>query len=294
MITALDGAILAVNEAFSSITGYPAHEVIGKNPRLLQSGRQTPAFYRAMWDAITRDGYWHGEAWNRRKDGSVFAERLTISMVPDAHGRPQHYIAVFADITSADAQRQLLEQRGNFDALTGLPNRHLLGERLRRAIAHAGQYQHQVAVAFIDLDGFKAVNDTFGHAAGDELLVTMADRLQRVLRRSDTLARFGGDEFVACLPDIQDEAMLASLVERMLVAVRVPLLLSSTLTPDHPSVTLSASVGLALYPRDGGSAADLLLRADAAMYAAKRAGRDCFRCAAPTARAGAPIDDPTE
>ncbi|MDB5963297.1 MAG: sensor-containing diguanylate cyclase/phosphodiesterase [Massilia sp.] len=271
MIAGLDGSILAVNAAFTSITGWAEHEVLGRNPRLLKSGRQDSAFYRGMWDTILQQGWWQGEAWNRRKDGSHFAERITITTVPDQAGRPHHYIAVFADITKASEQRKLLEQRSHFDALTGLPNRLLLQERLERALGRARADRRQVALAFIDLDGFKGINDDLGHLAGDEVLVMMASRLQKALRESDTLARFGGDEFVAVLTDVQDQAMLSNLITRLMAAAREPLMLAQR------TVRLSASVGVSLFPRDGDTAQALLRRADEAMYAAKRAGRDCAR-----------------
>lgn len=267
MITDLDGTILAVNHGFSTITGYQPDEVVGRNPRFLKSGRQGPDFYRAMWDTILRDGHWQGEAWNRRKDGSDYAERITISAVPDAQGRPHHYVAVCADITTASEQRRMLEQRSNFDALTGLPNRLLLQERLNRAIGRARGDGRQVALAFIDLDGFKGVNDSLGHVAGDQLLATMAQRLQKALRVSDTLARFGGDEFVAVLPELKDESLLASLVERLIEAARLPVAL------EQRQVQLSASVGVAIFPRDGDTPEQLLSKADQAMYAAKRSSR---------------------
>ncbi|WP_332878478.1 diguanylate cyclase domain-containing protein [Massilia sp. S19_KUP03_FR1] len=287
MITALDGTILGVNAAFSTITGYTAEEVRGQNPRILKSGRQDDAFYQAMWQAVTSQGYWQGEAWNRRKDGSLFAERITLSTVPDGAGRPHHYIAVFADITGASEQRLLLEERANYDALTGLPNRVLLRERLDQVLAQAHEHGMAVAVAFIDLDGFKDINDSMGHVAGDSLLATMAQRLRHALRESDTLARFGGDEFVAVLPDVQDGALLASLTGRMSTAARVPVVL------DGRTLCLSASIGVALYPDDGATAAELIGRADAAMYTAKRKLRGATRAsdlpgAAAARRAPAP------
>jgi diguanylate cyclase (GGDEF)-like protein/PAS domain S-box-containing protein len=282
MITGLDGSILAVNRAFTAITGWAEHEVLGRNPRLLKSGRQDSAFYRAMWETILRQGWWQGEAWNRRKDGSHFAERITITTVPDQDGRPHHYVAVFADITRASEQRRLLEQRSHYDALTGLPNRLLLQERLERALGRARGAGRQVALAFIDLDGFKSINDALGHLAGDQLLVAMAGRLQKVLRESDTLARFGGDEFVAVISDVQDESMLAALIGRLVAAARTPLLL------DGQSVQLSASVGVSLFPRDGDNPGALIGRADAAMYAAKRDGRNCAHLAPPADAGMAP------
>lgn len=265
MITDLDGTILAVNRAFQDVTGYGAHEVVGQNPRILKSGRQDRAFYTAMWDCIHRAGYWEGEAWNRRKDGSLFAERLTITTVPGLDGRPHHYIAVFADITRAATEHRLLEERAHYDGLTGLPNRTLFGERLAQQIALAQDAGSTVALAFIDLDGFKNINDSLGHRAGDTLLATMARRLAHALRGSDTLARFGGDEFVAILPGMRDDALLAALVARMSAAARAPVVLEGA------TIRVSASIGIALFPNDGVTAEQLIRHADAAMYAAKRA-----------------------
>jgi len=284
MLTTLDGTIVAVNAAFCAITGYTQAEVVGRNPRLLKSGRQGPGFYRAMWDAIGRHGYWQGEAWNRRKDGTQFAERLTISTAYDEHGQPHHYIAVFADITGASNQQRALEQRAHYDALTGLPNRLLLYERLASVLAQARACGGTVALAFIDLDGFKSVNDTLGHAAGDSVLVTMGQRLRNALRDADMLARLGGDEFVAVLPSVRDEADLAALVDRMAAAARAPVALYGRI------VCLSASIGVALFPRDGGTPEALIGHADAQMYAAKRGPHDT-PCPAPPAatRMAAPV-----
>ena len=267
MITALDGAILTVNGAFCAITGYTEDEVRGKNPRILKSGLQDRAFYARMWQAITSQGYWQGEAWNRRKDGTLFAERLTIVAVPGADGKPHHYLAMFADVTSASMQRRRLEERANYDVLPGLPNRVLLGERLEQLLACTRDAASSVALAFIDLDGFKRVNDSMGHPAGDRLLASIAQNLRAALRGSDTLARFGGDEFVATLPGMHDDALLAALLARVAVAARAPIVI------DGKAICLSASIGVALYPRDGTTPAQLIAHADAAMYAAKRAAR---------------------
>lgn len=267
MITALDGTIIAVNHAFSVITGYTDAEVRGCNPRMLKSGRQDAAFYSAMWKTIASLGYWEGEAWNKRKDGSLFAARISISTVPGADGRPHHYIAVFADITGASNQRPLLEQRANYDALTGLPNRLLLGERLEQLLSSAHRDGAAFALAFIDVDDFKQVNDTLGHAAGDALLATLAQRMRHALRDSDMLARFGGDEFIAVLSEMSNPVLLAALTARITEAARAPVMLEGcTICP-------SASIGIALFPRDGSTAAQLIRCADTAMYAQKRGRR---------------------
>jgi len=270
MITALDGSILTVNRAFTRITGYTEEEVLGQNPRILKSGRQSPEFYKAMWETIRQDGFWHGEAWNRRKDGSHFAEDITITMVPGQDGRPSNYIAVLSDITKSSEKRKWLEQRSYFDALTGLPNRTLFTERIESALARATSSGVAAAVAFIDLDGFKEVNDSLGHAAGDDVLIELAARLTKALRKTDTLARFGGDEFVAIMPDLIDDSIVPVLMNRLLEAFRLPIQI------DNSPVVISASIGYALFPADAGSAEQLLKMADEAMYAAKHAGRNRY------------------
>lgn len=276
MVTALDGRILAVNPAFTAITGYSEQEVLGKNPRILKSGRQGPEFYKTMWETIRERGFWQSEAWNRRKDGTHFAEDITVTMVPDEHGQPSHYIAVFSDITTVSERRRWLEQRSYFDTLTGLPNRVLLMERLTKAVEESKLSGATVAIAFIDLDGFKEVNDSFGHAAGDHVLVQVAENLTAALRKSDTLARLGGDEFVAVLPDLNDGAAISILMKRLLEACKAPIEADGTL------VNVSASIGVAFFPADAVSPEELLKVADAAMYVAKREGRNCYRACRPT------------
>jgi len=277
MITALDGSILAVNPAFTAITGFAELEVLGKNPRLLKSGRQGPEFYKTMWDTIRARGFWQGEAWNRRKDGTHFAEDITVTMVPDEHGDPSHYIAVFSDITTVSERRRWLEQRSYFDTVTGLPNRFLLMERLTQVLEESKSLGSTVAIAFIDLDGFKQVNDSFGHAVGDGVLAQVAGNLTMALRKSDTLARLGGDEFVAVLPGVNDGVVLSELMQRLLKAGSAPLDVEGT------PVTVSASIGVALFPADAVSPEELLRVADAAMYVAKREGRNCYRACRPRA-----------
>ena len=178
-ITDPSGIIIDVNEAFTRITGYAREEIIGCNPRILQSGRQPPEFYAAMWKAISTRGYWTGEIWNRRKNGSLFLEVITISAVRNAQGALQHYVAVFTDVTSERATERQLESIVHFDVLTELPNRVLLFDRLRQFMAHCQRRSSSLAVAFLDLDGFKAINDQYGHALGDQLLQVVAQRLSR-------------------------------------------------------------------------------------------------------------------
>ena len=224
-----------------------------------------------MWESIRTYGFWQGEAWNKRKDGAHFAEEITVTMVPDIAGRPSHYIAVFSDVTKSQERQHWLEQQSYFDNLTGLPNRILLMERLTKAIEGTKASGVSLGLAFIDLDGFKEVNDKFGHAAGDTLLVQTAGRLAQALRASDTLARLGGDEFIAVVPDRKDSTVLPILMQRLLDAACVPIELEGVF------VKISASIGVARFPSDASSAEELLSVADAAMYGAKRDGRNRYR-----------------
>jgi diguanylate cyclase (GGDEF)-like protein/PAS domain S-box-containing protein len=273
MITAADGAIIDVNEAFSRITGYQRDDVLGKNPRLLSSGRQDKAFYLAMWRQLTEKGHWEGEVWNRRKNGEVFAEMLTISTVRDAQGKPQHHVGLFSDISALKAHQKQLEQMAHYDALTGLPNRVLLADRLYQAMAQAQRRGQQLAVVYLDLDGFKAVNDNYGHAMGDQLLITVAGRMKQALREGDTLARIGGDEFVAVLVDLEDVSDSEPMLKRLLDAAAEPVQV------DEIVMQVSASLGLAFY-RPGHEAEtdveQLLSHADQAMYQAKLAGKNRY------------------
>ncbi|MCO5103945.1 MAG: EAL domain-containing protein [Burkholderiaceae bacterium] len=267
-ITDPAGKIIDVNEAFTRITGYSREEIIGRNPRILQSGRQSPEFYAAMWKAISTRGHWSGEIWNRRKDGSLFLEVITISAVRNAQGVLQHYVAVFTDVTSErDTERQL-ESIAHYDVLTGLPNRVRLFDRLRQFMVHCQRRSSSLAVAFLDLDGFKAVNDQHGHAVGDQLLIALSRRMGEALREGDTLARIGGDEFVAVLVDLEGSEDHQPILERLLSAAAKPVALG------RQTLQVSASIGVTLYPRDYADAEQLLRHADHAMYQAKQAGKN--------------------
>ncbi len=272
VITALDGTILDVNDAFLRITGYGRSEVLGQNPRILSSGRQGKEFYAAMWSDIKAYGHWQGEVWNRRKSGEVYAEMLTISALCDAQGQLQHYMALFSDITEMKEHQHKLEQVAHFDVLTGLPNRALFLDRLQQGLAHAQRRHQLLAVVFIDLDGFKAVNDTYGHEAGDHVLTVLGSRMRHVLRAGDTLARLGGDEFAAVLVDVADEATCVSMLNRLLAAAAEPVQF------DAHMLRVSASVGVSFFHHQRELDGDQLLRqADQAMYQAKAAGRNCYR-----------------
>lgn len=271
MITDASGLIIEVNDMFSTITGYGREEALGQNPRsLLRSGRHGSDFYAARVKALEEYGYWSGEAWNQRKNGEVFAEMLTISTVRDAQGAPQNYVALFTDITPMKEHQSQLEHIAHFDALTSLPNRVLLADRLQQALTQSQRRGLSVGVVYLDLDGFKTVNDMHGHGLGDELLVALAQRMKAALRDGDTLARIGGDEFVAVLEDLENMHDTEPVLERLLRAAAAPVVLGEI------SLQVSASIGVTVYPLDG-SEADLLLRhADQAMYVAKQAGKNRY------------------
>ncbi|SFU99200.1 diguanylate cyclase domain-containing protein [Pseudoduganella namucuonensis] len=264
--------IVEANRAFQAMSGYRREELIGESTRILQSGKHDRAYYERMWRAIAAHGHWQGQIWDRRRDGSLFAAYLTISRVVDAGGAVSHYIALFSDITSQRLEQEEIERVAYTDPLTGLPNRRLLADRLRQALARARRDGTLLAVCAIDLDGFKAVNDNGGHEAGDEVLVAVAARLQRLLRANDTVARVGGDEFVLLLADLDEPARAEEIAERVVLAAREPVAL-----PGGGSAAVSASIGIALYPVDAESPRDLQRLSDGAMYAAKREGRDRFR-----------------
>ncbi len=272
MITDELGAIIDVNEAFTVITGYGRDDVIGRNPRLLNSGRQDQDFYRAMFAELADQGHWQGEIWNRRKSGELFAELLTVTAVRDAGQAVSHYVALFFDITALKVHQQQLEHIAHFDPLTNLPNRVMLHDRLHQAMAQATRRGQLLAVVYLDLDGFKQVNDAFGHDAGDRLLVAVADQMRHALREGDTLARLGGDEFVAVLTDLNDVNDCAGTLQRLLDAAGQPTTLGAA------ELKVSASLGVTFYPQPEAVDADQLLRqADQAMYQAKLLGKNRYQ-----------------
>ena len=270
MITDAEARILDVNPAFTRITGYTRDEAIGLNPRILHSGLHDVSWFARIWRSLKVDGHWRGEIWNRRKNGEIFPELEDISAVYDDNGEVRHYVAVFSDISQQKAHEAELARIANYDLLTGLPNRRLLTDRLSQAMARAQRDGKLLAVAYLDLDGFKPINDVNGHAVGDLLLVEVGQRLKRGLRGDDTLARLGGDEFVMLLGDLDSpQACIASL-ERALEAVRAPASIHDKI------LNISASIGVTLYPADAGDGDSLLRHADQAMYAAKQAGKNRY------------------
>ncbi len=271
LITAADGTIIDVNDAFTQITGYSRDDALGKNPSILSSGKQDKVIYEALWHSLISTGYWFGELWNRHKSGEVYAENLSISAVRDAEGVTRHYVGLFSDITSSKMHAQQLERIAHYDALTGLPNRVLLSDRLQLAMSQAQRREQQLAVAFLDLDGFKSVNDKYGHEAGDQLLIALANQMKHALRDGDTLARLGGDEFVAVLVDLADVKACQPLLSRFLAAAAQPIQYGDF------QLQVSASLGVTFYPQNEEIDADQLLRqADQAMYQAKLAGKNRY------------------
>ena len=271
MITSASGEILDVNDAFCAITGYTREEVIGNSPRLLRSGRHEAAFYASFWRDLTTKGHWYGEIWNRRKDGEVYAVMQTISAIQDEHGVVTQYVALFSDITLLKEHQSQLEHIAHYDALTTLPNRVLLADRMRQAMTQTQRRGDSLAVAYLDLDGFKLINDMHGHEIGDQLLVAIASRMKSALREGDTLARLGGDEFVAVLLDLDDVPSSLPMLSRLLDAASFPVNIGEHM------LQVSASIGLTFFPQTEDADADQLLRqADQAMYQAKLAGKNRF------------------
>jgi diguanylate cyclase (GGDEF)-like protein/PAS domain S-box-containing protein len=270
VITDASSRIVAVNPAFCAITGYAPEEVIGKTPALLNSGRQGEDFYRNMWQSLIQIGQWQGEIWNRRKDGGIYPEWLSIAAVPDEPGESGHFIGVFTDISERKQSEARIHHLAHHDALTGLPNRLLLEDRIEQGMLKSKRMHRQMGIIFIDLDRFKNINDTLGHAVGDELLIQAAQRGLNALRETDTLCRQGGDEFVVVLPELEGGQDAAHICSKLLSAFCQPYLLAG-----H-ELTVSGSAGIALYPEDGESASELLRKADAAMYRAKEEGRNTF------------------
>jgi diguanylate cyclase (GGDEF)-like protein/PAS domain S-box-containing protein len=266
-ITNPAGTILDVNDAFTRITGYTREDVLGRNPRILKSGLQSKEFYDNMWHALLREGHWSGEIWNRSKSGDIYPEALAINAIPDENGETAHYVALFSDISEIKEHEQQLEHIAHFDALTGLPNRTLFADRLRQAMAQAHRSKRALAVAHFDLDGFKAINDRYGHSVGDGMLTAMAFRMKRAMREGDTLAKLGGDEFAAVMLELDDENAVKPALDRLLLAAAEEAQIGEV------TLRISASAGVTFYPQSEDVDADVLLRqAGQAMYQAKLAG----------------------
>ena len=268
MITDLNGRLTAVNNAFCEITGYGRIDVLGRSPKIIASGRHGEDFFKQMWRQLREQGHWKGEIWNRRKSGEVFPQWLDLSVVCDDQGEPNHYVAVATDISLLKRSEAELEHLAHHDTLTGLPNRLLASTRLEHAIDAADRKRTQVAVLFIDLDGFKPINDSLGHASGDALLRKVAERLKSKVRASDTLARLGGDEFLVIAEDLHIRHDLEQVASKLRKALELPFYI------DNHEIFVGASIGISQYPGNGNDADELMRHADVAMYQAKASGRN--------------------
>ncbi len=271
LITDTTPRIIAVNDAYTTITGYSADEIIGKNPSILSAGRRDKAFYQAMWKEIVERGYWQGEVWNRRKNGESYPQLLTISTVFDDKQIPVRYIGVFSDITQMKEDQAQFEFMAHHDPLTQLPNRALIETLLQQKLEQAHRHNHLIGVLFIDLDHFKPVNDSFGHLVGDELLCAVAKRLGKRLREGDSLGRLGGDEFILLLSMLNGPQDAAVVARDFIATLNEPFQLSG-----GREVFIGGSIGISLFPQDGETVAGLTMNADAAMYLAKENGRNQF------------------
>jgi len=270
-ITDANTMIIDVNPAFCKITDYSREDVLGQNPHILSSDKQSPEFYKSMMQTINEYGHWQGEVWNHKKSGDMYAELLTISVLKDELDNVVNYVGVFTDITSSKKQQERLSLMAHYDVLTGLPNRALFVDRFSQAIAHSKRTEHQLAVCFLDLDDFKPINDNYGHEVGDKLLIEVAKRLSGSIREEDTVSRQGGDEFALLLNDIESVAQCEQTLQRIHHA------LAKTYIIDDISHHITVSSGVTLYPADNGDIDTLLRHADQAMYHAKLAGKHCYQ-----------------
>ena len=283
IVTTNNGVILRINQAFSKLTGYSAHELLGQTPRILSSGRHDKQFFQSMWNTLKEKGFWQGELWNRRRDGMIVAEWLTISAVTAPDGGVTHYVGTYSDITENKDAVAEIHRLAYYDPLTHLPNRRLLQDRLGQELAVAARSQLHGAILFLDLDNFKMLNDTRGHDAGDQLLIEVARRLRSSVREGDIVGRLGGDEFVVLLENLSPEAEVAAMLtkqvgEKILQSIACPYILEGF------EFHCTASIGIRLY-REKGTVEELLRHADLAMYQAKTAGRNKLRFFDPTMQA---------
>ena len=286
IITNTKGIIEYVNPKFTQLMGYTAEEAVGKTPRIIKGGFLSREFYRDMWATILAGKEWHGVFHNRTKDGALVWEVASISPIRDADGTVTHFVGVKEDITEIRRLQEQLEHMAQHDQLTGLPNRFLLNDRLQQALLLAKRRRSRFAVLYLDLDGFKLVNDTYGHEAGDAVLVEVAKRLLACTRESDTVARLGGDEFTVLMTEIQEEGN----VER--VASLIVKTLSEPIPLADKACEIGVSIGIALYPEDGETPDALLSRSDAALYRVKGQGRNGFQFA--HTRPGEPTPPPPD
>ncbi len=269
-ITDANGTIIEANPTFCAITGYRREEVIGKNHNILQSGKHDAEFYKTLWQTLQAESCWQGEIWNRKKGGELYVELLTISALRNHLGEIVNYVGLFSDITQSKLQQQALEKMAHHDPLTQLPNRILFTDRFQQALAHCKRDNTVLGVVYMDLDGFKQVNDNLGHETGDQLLIEVAKRIKTSLRAEDTVSRLGGDEFALLMGDIESRQQCEQALQRIHQAIAEPYNIAGQI------VNIGVSSGVTLYPHDKGDADYLLRHADQAMYKAKQQGRNRF------------------
>jgi diguanylate cyclase (GGDEF)-like protein/PAS domain S-box-containing protein len=271
LITNEENQIISVNNAFSTITGYTQEEVLGQNPKFLNSGKQNKEFYNNLWRDIHTTGQFKGEIWNRKKSGEIYPEWLNISVVKDSKGRTLNYVAIFSDITKIKKSNEKIEFLAHHDPLTNLPNRLLLKARLEQSITHANNAKEILAIMFIDIDNFKMINDTYGHSIGDKIINLVASRLKRNLRQDDTISRIGGDEFILVIENINDIKNIKKIAHKILNDFNEPIKLQEYL------FEITISMGITLFPNNGLNTEELIKQADTAMYSAKNAGKNQFQ-----------------
>lgn len=271
MVTDGQNHIVAVNAAFSDVTGYTRGEVLGLDPRFMNSGRHDEGFFQGLWKSLTENGRWSGEIWNRRKNGEIYPEWMSVSAVKDRLGKVTHYVTIFTDITERKEAEERVRHLAHYDALTDLPNRTLFYDRLSQALIQAQRDNTLAAVMFIDLDRFKNINDTLGHSVGDLLLQGVAERLIQCMRQGDSVSRQGGDEFVVLLPAIGQAEDAAVVAQKILESIGKPFFL------DEHELHVTCSIGISFYPNDGDNSETLMKNADTAMYRAKEAGRGNYQ-----------------
>lgn len=270
MATDRHNNIVSVNPAFVQSSGYQADELIGKNPRILQSGRQDGEFYQRMWQALERNGHWEGEWWNRRKDGELYAEHVVMNVVRNADGSVYRYVKISTDITAKMQLDELLQRQAHYDVVTNLPNRRFFYSQVAKEIRRCQATGGGLAIYFIDLDGFKQVNDTHGHDVGDQLLLAVAQRISSCVRSTDLVARIGGDEFTVMLAGMPEHSRIDAVVGKILEQLAEPFQL------DGVSAAISASIGISLYPEGADEVEALIRQADQAMYRAKNNGKNTY------------------
>lgn len=271
IVTDAEGTIMSVNPAFTEITQFSSKEAVGKNISILKSDKHSENFFAVMWKSLKENGHWQGEIWNRRKNGEIYPQFTSMSAIVGADGEIKQYTGLFQDITEAKKHQAEISRKAYHDQLTGLPNRFLLQDRLAHAIAIKYRDGKKMALLFIDLDGFKEVNDNFGHDAGDALLKNVAAKLLDVMRSEDTVSRLGGDEFIILVEDVRDLENLKIVAQKAISSIREPFSFQGQ------EMVIGASMGISIFPSDGLDIESLIKKADLAMYDAKKNGKNNFR-----------------